>query len=116
MNADLTFNSIAFKKQYDLENKSSRRSITRGINTPDDLIIQSMTTINSKTKVPEQRINYRVDRHTIDASLQKIITSGLVTFAVPETAVQADIDAVVATLKAVVADADFTANVLAGQK
>lgn len=116
MNADLTFNTIVFKKSYDLEGKSLRRSITRGINTPDDLVIQSVETVDSKTKSPMQRFNGRVDRYDIDAGLLKIKSSAYFVIEVPSTASQAQIDNVVATFKAVVADANFVVDVLAGQK
>lgn len=116
MNADLTFNTIVFAKQYDLKEESARQSIARGINTPDRLVIKSTEYVDSATKVAGQRFLYRVDRYDTDANLQKIVTSAYVVFAVPETATQAQVDNVVATLKAVVADANFTANVLAGQK
>jgi len=116
MNADLTFNTIVFKKSYDLEGKSLRRSITRSINTPDDLVIQSQDSVNSKTKVPEQRFTFRVDRVDVDAALQKIVSSAYAVIVVPSTATQAQIDNVITTFKAVVADANFVADVLAGQK
>lgn len=116
MNADLTFNSVVFAKQYDLKEESARQSIARGINTPDQLIIRSTDYVDSKTKVPGQRFVIRVDRHDIDANVQKIISSAYVVFAVPSTVTQAQLDVVVATFKAAVADASLVSNVLAGQK
>lgn len=116
MNADLTFNSVVFKKQYDNKEESQRQSIARGINTPDQLIIRSTNYVDSVTKVPGQRFLLRFDRQDIDANLQKIISSAYLVVAVPSTVTQAQLDVLVATLKAGVADANLVADVLAGQK
>lgn len=116
MNADLTFNSIAFKKTYDLKDESQRQSTTRGVNTPDLLIIKSQDYVDSVTKIAGKRYTGRVDRIDIDANLQKIITSAYFVIAVPSTATQSQLDNVVATFKAVVADANFVVNVLNNEK
>jgi hypothetical protein len=116
MNADLTFNSIVFKKSFDEKDGSERRSIARAINTPDLLIIKSQDYVDSATKVAGKRYTGRVDRVDIDANLQSITTSMYFVIAVPSTAAQAAVDAVVATFKAVVADANFVANVLNNEK
>lgn len=116
MNADLTFNTIVFAKNYDLKEESLRSSVARGVNTPDKLIIKSQDYVDSSTKVPGQRFTGRIDRHDIDANLQEIVTSAYFVIAVPKTATQAQLDNVIATFKAVVADASFMANVVAGQK
>lgn len=116
MNADLTFNTIVFAKQWDDPDKgSSRQSIARGINTPDKLIIKSQDYVDSATKVAGKRFTGRIDRTDIDANLQEITTSAYFVVAVPKTATQAQVDNVVATFKAVIADANFVANVLSGQ-
>lgn len=116
MNADLTFNSVVFAKSFDIEGKSVRRSIARGINTPDELIIMSQPYVDSQTKVAGNRYTARVDRYDIDANVEKILTAAYVVIPVPETCTQAQLDVVLATFKAVVADASFLTNVLAGQK
>lgn len=116
MNADLTFNTIAFKKTFDLKEESQRQSTTRGVNTPDLLIIKSQAYVDSATKVAGNRYTGRVDRQDIDANLQKIVTSAYFVIAVPSTATQAQLDNVVATFKAVVADANFVVNVLNNEK
>jgi hypothetical protein len=115
MNADLTFNSVVFAKQWDLERGSQRQSIARGINEPDVMKIQSTEYVDSKTKVPGQRFTIRFDRHDLDSSSQDIVCSAYLVLAVPATAVQADLDVLIATFKAAVANADLIANVLAGQ-
>jgi hypothetical protein len=116
MNADLTFNTIVFKKAYDLKDESLRQSTTRGTNTPDKLVVKSQNYVDASTKVAGQRFTGRVDRVDIDANLQSITTSAYFVLVVPATSVQADIDNVVATFKAVVADANFIVNVLNNEK
>jgi len=116
MNADLTFNTIVFKKSYDLKEESLRQSTTRSVNTPDKLIIKSQSYVDSATKVAGNRYTGRIDREDIDANLQKIVTSAYFVIAVPSTATQAQVDNVVATFKAVVADASFVVNVLNNEK
>lgn len=116
MNADLTFNTIVFKKSFDEKDGSERRSTTRGVNTPDVMIIKSQDYIDSSTKVPGRRYTGRIDRTTIDANLVAITTSCYFVFAIPSTAVSADVTDVTTTFKAVVADASFMANVLNNEK
>lgn len=116
MDADLTFNSVVFKKSYDLKEESLRRSTTRAINTPDDLIIKSQAYVDSKTKVPGNRYTIRFDRHDLDPVSTKIISSAYAVIAVPETVTQAQLDVVVATFKAGIANADLVAKVLNNEK
>lgn len=115
MNADLTFNTIVLKKSFDLKDGSERRSSTRGINTPDKLIIKSQDYIDSTTKVAGRRYTARVDREDLLADLSKITTSMYFVLAVPQTATQAYVDNVIATFKAVVADATFITAVANGE-
>lgn len=116
MNADLTFNTIVFKKQYDNEAGSRRQSNARGVNTVDAMTIKSQPYTDSATKVDGKRFTARIDRDDIDASLQLIQSSAYFVITVPKTATQAQIDNVVATFKAVVADANFVVNVLNGER
>lgn len=116
MNADLTFNTIVFKKSYDSKDESLRQSTARAITTPDQLVIKSQDYVDSATKVAGRRFTGRVDRVDIDANLQKIITSAYFVIAVPSTATQAQVDDVVATFKAAVADATFISSVLNNEK
>jgi hypothetical protein len=111
MNADLTFNTIVFKKSFDEKGGSERQSIARGLNTPDKLVVKGQDYVDSATKVAGRRFTGRVDRYDIDANLQKIVTSMYFVLAIPSTATQAQIDNVVATFKTVVADASFIVNV-----
>lgn len=115
MNADLTFNTIVFKKSFDEKDGSRRRSTARGVNTPDDLIIKRQGYTDASTQVAGNRHTGRVDRYDIDANNDIIVTSLYFVAAIPETAAQASIDNVVATFKAVVADASFITAVLNGE-
>jgi hypothetical protein len=116
MNADLTFNSVVFKKTFDLKDESQRQSTARGVNTPDLLIIKSQDYVDSVTKVAGKRYTGRFDRHDIDAVLQKIVSSAYFVIAVPVTVTQAQLDVVVATFKAGVADANLVVNILNNEK
>jgi hypothetical protein len=116
MNADLTFNSVVFKKSYDAQNESLRQSVARALNTPDQLIIKSQPYVDSKTKVSGNRYTIRADRYDLDATNQKILSSAYAVFAVPETVTQAQFDVLVATFKAAIADANLVTNVLNNEK
>lgn len=116
MDADQTYNSVVFKKTFDSKEESQRQSTTRGVNTPDIMIIKSQDYVDSVTKVPGRRFTCRVDRVDIDANVQKITTSAYFVFAVPSTVTQAQLDVVVATFRAVVADADHIEDILNNEK
>lgn len=113
MNADLTFNTIVFKKSFDEKDGSERRSTTRGINTPDVLTVKRQDAVQSKSKVPMKRYLVRVDRTDIDATTAaSFITSAYAVVEVPALATQAMVDNVITTFKAAVADATLVAAVL----
>jgi hypothetical protein len=116
MNADLTFNSVVFKKAWDNQDQSLRQSIARGVNTPDQLIIKSQDYVDSKTKVPGRRYTVRFDRTDLDANTVSILSSCYAVIAVPSTVTQAQLDVVVATFKAGIADASLVAAVLNNEK
>lgn len=116
MNADLTFNTIVFKKAWDLKDESLRQSTTRGVNTPDKLILKSQDYVDATTKVAGRRYTGRVDRIDVDANLAEIQTSAYFVIAVPKTATQAQVDNVIATFKAAVADATLIGAVLNNEK
>jgi len=117
MNADLTFNSIVFKKSYDSDGKSLRQSTTRAQNTPDELIIRSQPYVDSATKVAGFRYTfgvYRTDILALDGT--KYVSSVSSTIQVPGLALTADITTLVATFKAAVADANLIAAILNNEK
>ena len=103
MNSDLTINTIVFAKSFDEKAGSERRSTTRGINTPDIMSIKRQDATDSVNKVAVKRYNVRFDRESVDANGQKYVTSAYVVIVVPVIALQADVDAVLATLRAAVA-------------
>jgi hypothetical protein len=107
---------VVFTLSYKDKEDSLRQSIARGINTPDQMIVKSQAYTDSVTKVPGNRYVLRFDRHDLDATTQKIITSCYAVFQVPGTVTQAQLDVVVATFKAGIAHADYVAGVLNNEK
>lgn len=116
MDADQTYNTIVFAKSYDNKDESKRQSIARGINTPDVMFIRSQDYVDSVTKVPGKRYTCRVERHDLDVNNAKIVSSASFTFQVPSTATGAAITNLVATFRAVVADADHIEDILNDEK
>jgi hypothetical protein len=117
MNADLTFNSVVLKKNWDDPVKGSlRSSVARAINTPDLMMVKSQDYVDSVTKVAGTRYTVRLDRHDLDATNQKIISSIYAVLAVPSTVTSAQFAVLTATFKAAVADTDLFTNVLNGEK
>lgn len=104
MNADLTINTIVFAKSFDEKDGSERKSTARGINTPDVMTIKRQDAVDSATKQETKRYLARFDRQATDAVTgAKYITSAYIVFVVPALALQADVDDVVATIRAFVA-------------
>lgn len=116
MDANLTFNTIAFNKSFDVKDESKRVSSARGVNTPDELTIRTQEYVDSATQVAGRRFTARVDRVALDANSQKYITSAYFVLAIPGISTSTDINNVVATFKAIVADADFITEVLNSEK
>jgi hypothetical protein len=116
MNADLTFNSVAFKKSFDTKDESLRRSTTRDINLPDDLIIKSQSYTDAATKVEGTRYTIRLDRWDVDTENVKYCTSAYLVIAVPGIENSTDLGVLITTFKAAVADADLIAKVLNNEK
>ncbi len=116
MDADLTFNSVVFKKSWDNQDGSERRSSARGVNTPDVMSIKSQPYTDSVTKVPGTRFTISFDRHDIDAESAPYTSRAYLVIAVPSTENSTDLATLVATFKAAVANADLINNVLNNEK
>jgi hypothetical protein len=113
MDNDQTYNSIVFVKSLsDSASVSKRQSIARGINTPDIMTIQSQAYVDSVTKVAGRRYNCKLTRVETDANAVNVNITAGITFQIPSTASTAGVTALVATLRAVVADADHMEDVL----
>lgn len=112
MNADLTFNGIAFKKSFDNVDGSVRRDNTRGVNTPDILTIKRQSYTDSVTKVPGTRFLMDVSRTDVDDEAQLYVSRAYAVIQLPSTENTTDLATLVATFKAMVADADFVTDVL----
>lgn len=95
MNADLTFGTVVYKKQWDDPDKgSSRQSVARGVNTPDVMTVRNQTYINQATKVAGKKYTMRFERHSVDATTGKpYITAAHVVLEVPELAIAGDVSA-----------------------
>lgn len=112
MDADQTYNSIVFVKSFDKDGQSKRQSNARGINTPDTMIIQSQAYVDSVTKVPGKRFACKLTRHDLDANNQPIQSTATMTFQVPSTVTSVQFAVLIATFRAMVADADHIEDVL----
>jgi len=116
MNADLTFNTIVYKKTFDEKGRSERQSTARGVNIPDVMVVRSQDYVDSTTKVAGKQYNARIDRVNIDGNGQRYTTSCYFVFQVPEIAVSGDVTDVTTTFKALIADSGFMAAVLNNEK
>lgn len=116
MDPDQTYNSIVFAKSYDLAEESKRQSTARGINTPDVMTIRSQDYVDSVNKVPGRRYTCRVDRVVLDANNVKINTFAQFTFGIPSTETSGNVATLVATFRAIVADADHIEDILNNEK
>jgi len=61
MNADLTISTLSFKTIYSDQSGSLRREVSRGINTPTELLIKHQDYVDSATKLPGKRHLTRFD-------------------------------------------------------
>lgn len=111
-----TINSVVFTLSFKDKEESLRQSTARGINTPDKMIVKSQDYVDSVTKVAGKRYTLRFDRHDLDASNAKIVSSAYVVFQVPGTVTTVQYDVLVATFKAAIAHADYVAGVLNNEK
>lgn len=116
MNADLTFNSIAYKKLWDDPDKgSARQSTSRGINLPDVLSVKNQDYVDTTTKLPGKQYLIRTDAWYLDSNNVRHKVSAYAVIQVPQVASSTDVATVVATFKAQIADANLVANVLNGE-
>lgn len=116
MDNDQTYNSIAFEMAGFETAKSTRKSVARGINTPDVLIIQHQDARDSVTDLATKRTNIRYEywkTHTSTGKRYRVVRA--VTSEVPELAETADLTAANVTFRAMVADADLIEDADAGQ-
>jgi len=116
MNADLTFNSIVFKKSFDEKDGSERRSTARGINTPDIMTIRSQDMVDSATKSPGRRYTLSTDRVTLDSESKPVMNRIYTVIQLDSRAVSGDLTALLATHRAAVADADLLGAIVNNEK
>jgi len=116
MNADQTYNTIVFKKTFDNESKGERKSITRGVNTPDVLTVQSQAYIDAATKIGGNRSTVRVDLVNVTAGGVIYTVSAYTVIAMPELSTATDMSTILTTYRAVVAASGILEAVCAGEK
>ncbi len=105
MNADLTINSIAFKKSFDEKGGSERSASARGVNFPDVMVIKHQDTTEGAKGGAAKRHLMRFDyQHLGVDGVNTETTSAYVVFVHPKNGTQAALDSVLATLRAAVGD------------
>jgi hypothetical protein len=115
MNADLTYNSVAFKKQFDENGSSLRQSTTRGLDIPDRLVVKHQPYVDPVTKIAGTRHIAEFQRTSFDAENVHYVSKFSFTMSVPSIETSAPFAVLVATFKAAVADADLIPAVLNGE-
>lgn len=105
MDNNLTVSTLSFALRYsDAVAGSERREVSRGVNLPEVMTIRSQETTNSKTKVKEDRIQMRFDRHVelSDGTIGSVAASLVVIVPKDPNVVDADVLAVVARINNVI--------------
>lgn len=118
MDPNITINSIPFRRSFDSQDLGVRRDSSRGINNPDIMTVKRQDTTEGPSKEATQRFSVRFDRHVYDADTGKTSVSFVqVIVGVPASAATADVNAVVATVRAFMASSspDYIAQVTNGE-
>lgn len=113
MNADQTHNSIAFSKLFDNEDGSRRQSNARGVTTPDVLNIKHMDTVDGATKVASRRHTVRLDKYYVDVGGLPFKDTIYVVQDISAKSDSAKAAALIADMRAIVANTTAGTNVLA---
>jgi len=113
MNVTVTYNAIAFVKQFDDAVGSTRQSIARGINTPDILTIKHSTFTDSGTKVGVTRHMVRFDQVNVDGEDTLFKNDVYLVLDISDKASTAQIAALLATFRAAVANVTAGDDILA---
>lgn len=114
----VTYNSLAFNKLYDNESQSVRANVSAGVNLPREIIVRTQSYTDSTTKLPGTRTNVSVGKQVLDANNVEIAPRIYLVAEIPGTAAQGDVDELVATFRALVADTtnNFLTRAIAGEK
>jgi hypothetical protein len=115
MNADQTYNSVVFAKNYDAKDESRRSSVARGVSTPDAMTIRSQD-YTEPTGVPGRRHNVRIGRFELDSNNVIVEQSLAVTIQIPQTATGAGLTTLLATFRAFIATAGILEAVTNNEK
>jgi hypothetical protein len=114
MDATVTYNSIAFVQSFIDSDSSRRQSSARGVNTPDVLSIRHQDSIDSSNKVAMRRHVVRIDSHQVDSVTGALFKSSAYTvLEISSLATSAQVTALLATYRAMVANVTAGSDVLA---
>ena len=105
MNADETFNSIAFVKagDNDVNRTATRRASARGAGVPDVLRIQHIDYVDPTNKVAGTKHILSVDYYELDANGVIVKSTASVNLTVPSTSSTTAMTSQLATIRAIVA-------------
>lgn len=115
MNADQTYNSIAFKKSWDKPGSSERRASARGASIPDIMTVGNQGYVDSATKVAGKRYRVGFDYYELDSASRIIKSSAYVVITVAESASAGALTSNLATLRALVAASGILEAVVNGE-
>lgn len=115
MDADQTYNSIVFVKNYDVLGEGRRSSSVRGSTTPDVMIVRNQEMTFNKSKRTGKRYQIRFERHDVDASGALYVSTASVILEIDALDNSTDIATLIATLRAAVVDADHIEDVMNGE-
>lgn len=118
MNADQTYNSIAFKwagSDLTPNPKSLRRASARGTNVPDVMTVANQAYVDSRNKIPGKRVSVGIDYYEADANGVVVKNTAIVSFLVPSTSTSTALTSQLATLRALVAAAGILEAVINGE-
>lgn len=115
MNADQTYNSIAFKKAWDKPGQSERRASARGAAIPDIMSVQNSRFVDGLTKEPCTRYRVGVDYYELNSESKLIRSSASTTITVAESSSAGALTSNLATIRAIVAASGILEAVVNGE-
>lgn len=118
MNADQTYNSIAFKwagSDLTPNPRSLRRASARGTNVPDVMTVANQPYVDSRNKVPGKRVSIGFDYYETDSTGIVVKSTAIVSFLVPSTSSSTALTSQLATLRAAVAAAGILEAAINGE-
>lgn len=117
MDADQTYNSIAFKKAGDdlARRIGERRANARGVSTPDVMTVKNQEYIDPSNKVAGKRYTAGFDYYETDANGVIVKSTIYLVVAVPSTSSSTAMTSQLATFRAFVAASGMIEKVVNGE-